>query len=147
MITLDWRGEEQFYKNVFKLEKRITDNTSDFVRFAARWLEMDIRTNWSMKSPSAAGKPPAVDTGNLDSSVIAEPQGRQSGGRFGTDTDSIAWYVRIDTSQGDNPDGRGGYSQALETGTYRMAARPFMRPAIDRLKGIFPDMAHREIRK
>ena len=145
MITLQWRGEDELYKNVFKLEKRITDNTSDFVRFAARWLEMDIRTNWSSKSPSSAGKPPAIDTGNLDKSVKAEPQGRQSGGRFGTDTDSIAWYVRIDTSEGNGK----SYSQALEDGvpSINLLPRPYMRPAIDRLKTIFPDMAHREIRK
>ena len=149
MITMDWRGEEDFYKSVYKLEKRYLDNTSDFVRFAARWLEMDIRTSWSPKSPSSPHKAPAVDTGNLNASVKAEPQGRQSGGRFGTDTDSISWYVRVDTASGNGK----SYSQALEEGVpvnnwgFEMKPRPFMRPAIDRLKGIFPEMAHREIRK
>jgi hypothetical protein len=145
MITLMWKGEDELYRNLFRFERRTLDKTGDFVRFAARWLEMDIRTNWSMKSPSDAGKAPAVDTGNLDSSVLAEPIGRE-GGRFARDVDTMAYYVRVDTSKGDNPDGRGGYSQALEEGTNRMAARPFMRPAIDRLRLAFEPMAHREIR-
>jgi hypothetical protein len=154
MITLQWRGEQDLYKNLIKFERRVTDNTSDFVRFAARWLEMDIRTHWSMKKPSDAGNPPAMDTGNLDSAVRAEPQGRDLGGRFGTDTDSMAWYVRVDTANGEHPENwygtdRGGYGQALENGvpSRNLKPRPFMKPAIDRLRQTFPEMALREIRK
>lgn len=82
-------------------------------------------------------------TGNLDSSILVEEQGRNAGGRFGG-ADAFYRYIRIDTSQGDDPQGRGGYSQALEDESY--LDRPFVEPAMDRLSDIFPEMAKRKIK-
>ena len=62
---------------------------------------------------SAPGEPPAIDTGALVNSIISELQET-------TATSATA-------AAGTNMD----YGAALEYGTPRVAARPFMRPAID----------------
>lgn len=149
-LKWDWRGEDKFYASVLKFERRITERSGEFVKFAAEWLVSDIRTHWSMKSPSTAGHPPAVDTGNLDSSVKADGTGR-TGGRFASTPDATRWYVRIDTANGADPQGRGGYSQALEKGATlnngsTLLPRPFMKPAVERLKAVYPDLAKRIIK-
>lgn len=58
---------------------------------------------------SAPGEPPATDTGNLRSNTNADPNIREEG-------DDLVGRVVSNAE----------YAQALETGTERMAARPFM---------------------
>lgn len=60
---------------------------------------------------SAPGQPPAVDTGRLRNSID-----------YHVGTDAAGGYVDVGTSV--------EYASYLETGTSRMAARPFMRPAV-----------------
>ena len=58
---------------------------------------------------SAPGEPPAPDTGNLRSNTNADPNIREEG-------DDLVGRVVSNAE----------YAQALETGTERMSARPFM---------------------
>lgn len=63
--------------------------------------------------PSAPGQPPHVDTGNLRNSI-----------RFGL-TGEASGEVAVGAE----------YAEFLEFGTSRMAPRPFMTPAVDRVAG------------
>ena len=62
---------------------------------------------------SAAGEPPATDTGYLVSNIFTN-----------IDTDGLGASV----------ESRAGYSSFLEFGTSKMAARPFMQPALEENK-------------
>jgi HK97 gp10 family phage protein len=137
MITLDLRGEEQLYRTTYRLEKMVQDTSAGFVRKMGEYLIQDIKEHWSPQSPSDAGDPPAKDTKNLDSSLMMETSGRDQLGRFANSDNAKYAFVRVDTSRGSNPNGRGNYAQALETGTQYMSARPFLEPALDRLSTIF----------
>lgn len=79
------------------------------------------------ESPSPPGEPPAVVTGNLRNSILA---------KAGSDG-SREWWVRVGAE----------YGVYLEFGTAKMAARPFMRPAAERVRqavdGIFEDELNR----
>lgn len=63
---------------------------------------------------SAPGDPPAVDTGRLRNATAADTQLREEGG-------DIVGRIVANTD----------YAAALETGTERMAARPYLRPLRD----------------
>jgi hypothetical protein len=106
---------------------RVADATT---REIAQYIVEDIRSSWSAQSPSNVGSPPAVDTGNLDSSVKLERTGRDERGRFANAANTAVHFVRIDTTQGSNPGGRGQYAAALEDPDY--FNRPYMRPAVER---------------
>lgn len=137
MITLHWKGEEDFYRSLVRIERNLTDSSSALVTFAADWLVNDIRSHWSAtKQTAGSGNPPAIKTGNLDSSVIAE-QGRDVLGRF-----AAARVVRVDTEAGDYPNNRGNYAQVLEH-KYNL---PFFEPAKERLMVVYPDLAKRFLR-
>jgi hypothetical protein len=116
-----------------RLEARLPGRLESSVREAAEALAADIRSNWSASSPSSPGNPPAIDTGNLDSAVRAEPTGRDVLGRFARTSDAAVWFVRIATSEGDDPRNRGEYGTILEYGLNR----PFVEPAVDRLAGVY----------
>lgn len=92
-------------------------NTADVTNEAAQDMEKDIRSNWSKSSPSAPGQPPAVVTGALDASVMAVPEQSLSTGK-------VTATVQV----------RDKKARHLEYGTRKMAARPFLRPAIQRAK-------------
>lgn len=72
--------------------------------------EGEIKNGFSNLSPSPVGSPPGVDTGNLKNSVVAVKRGKD-------------WVVLVGAP----------YGVALEYGTRRMGARPFVRPAIRRV--------------
>lgn len=137
MITIHWKGEEELYRSLVRIERQVEAESSELVTFAAEWLVNDIRSSWSpMQQTAGSGNPPAIKTGNLDSSVIAE-QGRDVLGRF-----AAARVVRVDTEAGMQPNNRGNYAQALEFG-YNL---PFFEPAKERLMQIYPTLAKRFIR-
>lgn len=140
-----WRGEKQFYRALIRIERNVTTSTEEFGQMAAEWLANDIRSSWSLTSPSSPGDPPAKVTWNLDSSVQTNFQGRDLSGRFTGKDQRVLWFVSVDTTEGIQPGNRGGYAQALEMGTDRMRARPFMMPAIERLSATFGVMAKRTI--
>jgi hypothetical protein len=145
-ISVRWRGEQDLYKSLIRIERKLNEKTSDFLKFSAEWLKNDIRSHWSSRSPSAPNSAPAVVSGNLDSSIFVEQQGRSLGGQFSSG--AMTWFVRVDTAKGSNPRNRGGYSQALEFGvpSHNQRPRPFMQPAIDRLKQNFESLAKSKIK-
>jgi len=68
---------------------------------------------------SAAGQPPASDTGTLVSGITID-----------VDVERGAVVGRIMAYASDG--GGGNYAEHLEFGTTQMAARPFMQPALDK---------------
>lgn len=146
MLTLRLDGEENFYRSLIRVERKVEEQSHDFLDAMAEWIVGNIRENWSSQSPSAAGQPPAMKTGNLDSSFLIDEQYRSSGGQFSAKSEASRVYIRVNTEDGDNPLNRGNYAQALETGTYRMEARPFLSPAIDRANDIMPHIARSKFR-
>jgi hypothetical protein len=145
MITLQWKGEEDLYRSLIRIESIIEKGSAELVEDAAEALVNHIRSNWSAtRQRIGAGNPPAIKTGNLDSSIFIEESGRDVLGRFADANNTRVKFVRIDTSMGDDPQGRGGYSQALEDTTYYNL--PFMQPEIDAISGVYGDMAKRHMR-
>lgn len=121
-------------RNLDFLERVIGDRTTSACEVAANALVDDIRRNWSPSAPSSPGKPPAVVTGNLDSSVQAKKQGRDELGRFASRENASVWFVSVDTEEGSNPNDRGQYAAVLEYGM----DREFVAPAIERVRENFP---------
>ena len=62
---------------------------------------------------SAPGQPPAIDTGRLVGAIVAGPVTQEGGDVVGS--------IRANTE----------YAAALQTGTEKMAARPFLDTALD----------------
>ena len=142
MITIKWHGEKRLYDSSVRLEQDMHRKAGNAVKLGAEMLAADIRENWSAKSPSPKGKPPAVVTGNLDSSVIPESVGRDVLGRFADKHNTTVHFVHINTKDGDNPGGRGNYTQVLEF----ELNRPFIRPAVARAQRGYKDLVKRELR-
>jgi len=123
-------------KGFDRVERELPKRVNASLKEAAEALKEDIRTHWSASAPSDYGNPPAIVTGNLDSSISVEKTGRDERGRFSAPKEAEVWFVRIDTSKGDNPMGREGYEQVLENP--EQLNRPFVEPAIKRMEGTFP---------
>jgi len=87
--------------------------------------EADIKTNFNAVSPAPPGETPGVVTGNLKNSVLSEPDA----------SNDQTWWLRIGAE----------YGAALEYGTMKMAARPFLLPALRRIPDRLPEGAIREI--
>lgn len=96
-----------------RLLRKVDANAEAIVEEAADDGAKYIRAHWSGDSPSSPGNPPAVVTGTLDRSVIAIPEHSLTGGKKRVLLRAMAPYASF-----------------LEYGTRKMAARPFMRPAI-----------------
>lgn len=84
---------------------------ADLVRRAIR-VQNAAKTIASEASPSAPGQGPGVVTGRLRASITYRPG-----------VDALSPFVDIGTSV--------YYAPFLEFGTKRMAARPFLRPALE----------------
>lgn len=102
-VELDTRRLQQIRRNVPR-------NTDDLARMMAFDCQGEIVMNFSTESPSRPGQPPGVDTGALKNSIHV------------TQLSKGTWA----TSDGVD------YGAALEYGTVKMAARPFMLPAFER---------------
>lgn len=78
---------------------------------ACLWVEGTVKRSFTFNGPSKPGEPPAVDTGRLRSSIThdVKVEGDEVIGLVGTATE---------------------YGLYLELGTNKMAARPFLRPAV-----------------
>ncbi len=145
MLSLRWRGEDNLLKAIVKLEKDVETGAKGYVMASVQWLVKDIRGSWFPTSPSPkrGGTPPAKDSGNLDEQVSDSiGQGRDLLGRFAKSGNVKLATIRIDTSKGNGRD----YGQALEDGTSRMAARPYFKPAVERLKAAGIWLARREFK-
>lgn len=99
-------------RNLRKWLARLDGAGDDVVGKLATDTQADIQTHFSTRSPSAPGSPPGVDTGLLKNSIRAER------------VKLMLWKVSAGTP----------YAVHLEFSTARMAARPFFRPALERLK-------------
>lgn len=93
----------------------------DPAELVATHLEADVAEHWSAVSPASAGTPPGIDTGALSNSIHKRKIS------FGV------WSV------GDGVE----YGIYLEIGTERMAARPWMMPAVQRVSAALPGVITR----
>lgn len=108
---------------LMELEKRLPGQAGMVVQKMALDCEADIKLNFSSESPSQPGDPPGVDTGNLKNSVIAEP------------VTELSWVVKIGAEYGSHLE----YGTHNDDGSTRMAARPFVRPAVERTADRAPE--------
>lgn len=107
MANVKWYGNELKKKIRAKMVKNMTN--------ACLFLEADIKKSLIGKSPSAPGEPPGKRTGTLGRGITHEVEKTATVviGRVGTNIT---------------------YAIPLEFGTSKMAARPFMRPGLERNK-------------
>lgn len=90
-------------------------NTDEVLGKIAGDLEAYMKDHMSTSSPSPAGDPPGVVTGNLKNSIQARRDRPKHWAVYGAD-----------------------YGLHLEHGTVHMAARPFIRPAVWAIKRNLP---------
>lgn len=102
-------------KRLDALLRSAPGKADEVVGGAAYELQADVQTHWSQQSPSSPGEPPAVVTGNLTGDIKTRPIRK------------ALWEVVFGAE----------YAPYLEFGTPRMAARPFLRPAVWRLSKRF----------
>lgn len=102
-------------------KQKLDENSREAMNEVAELLVDDIKANWSGYYPPASepGEAPAIRTGTLDLSVMP------------TDLSDDGGHLSI------NVRASAPYADFLEYGTYKMAARPFMRPAVQRIKEQF----------
>lgn len=130
--------------------KKLSDNAEAASEQLAHALVNDVRAHWSRSSPSSPGRPPASDpptatTGNLDKSGRVERRGE--GGRFVGAGGNATYSVRWNAIEGGQNNKRGDYAPALEFGNEdtNLLPRPFLRPAIKRLRPVAIDLFKRKL--
>lgn len=106
------------------LERVMKERVTNVCQDIAQALVDDIKDSWSNTSPSSPGNPPAVVTGELDSSVHAASQGRDEKGRFASSENAAVWFLQVDAE----------YAAVLEYGY----DRAFVAPAVERARGNLP---------
>jgi hypothetical protein len=132
-------NKEPDFRTMVRVQNNIEKSIGQGVQEATEALQKYIKEHWS-PAPSAAGEPPAVQTGNLDSSILVDDQKRDTSGRFSTD--AIVMFLRADTTEGTNPMGRGNYTQAVQ----EQFDRPFIDPAIEAVQPLFAQILKRSIK-
>lgn len=95
--------------------EKVNTNLGKAIKSACLIVEREAKVSMSPNGPSSPGEPPAVDTGRLRASITHRLEG---GGR---DTRTKG-YVGTNVE----------YAPYLEFGTSRMAARPFLTPALEK---------------
>lgn len=133
MIKFKVVNHDPHFRTMARIERDLLRDVGFGVQDGANALVTQIRANWSLHAPSAVGSPPAIVTGNLDSSVKVDPQGRDEIGKFTDRQNTAVMFVRIDTSEGSNPQGRGNYAHILE----ETLDRPFIDPAIEQVARMY----------
>lgn len=150
MLTIRFKGEEDFYRSMVRVESNVERGSEAFVNELAELVINDINENWSAVRQARGSKTPPADdrdprnTGNLASSINVDEQGRTLGGQFAAGDNVKMTFIRVDTSKGDDPQGRGNYAQALEDENYYNL--PFLAPALARAKSHIEDIAKRTIK-
>lgn len=104
-----------------RLQRNVPEKVDALLQTLALTCEADIKDSFSTTSPSPAGDPPGIDTGNLKNNIVTQDE---PGG--------YAVYSNAD------------YSAHLEYGTVNMAARPYMLPGFERTVAL---VAPKELRK
>jgi len=101
--------------NATTISRAVLDELVDVVNWTASKYQITIKESMNRKSPppSTPGSPPGVRTGSLRRSFTTRPAKR-----IGS---------RVVLALGTNTK----YARPLEYGTRKMAARPFMRPALN----------------
>ena len=105
-------GIQVDYSGLDELQQRLPEIEAAIAAALTVEIEAEIRQGWSAESPSAAGDPPAQVTGELAASVETQQNGMNNS-RIGTSLE---------------------YGPMLEFGTAEMAARPWLRPAVERVR-------------
>lgn len=127
-----------------RVETNLENSCGEAVKEIGEALVADVKSHWAAQHRAYDyGNPPAKKTENLDSSIFVDSTGRDTSGRFSADAKVI--FVRFDTSLGDDPQGRGNYTQALEDMSY-IYKRPFTAPAIARMEAKFEAMFRRIVK-
>lgn len=108
-IELDMSKLERISRNIPGAAEKV-------VQKMAQDTETNIKNDFSPNSPSAPGQPPGVDTGTLKNSILAKAEGKAT------------WVVLVGAF----------YGVHLEYGTKRMAARPFVLPAVRKTAAAAP---------
>lgn len=141
MLTLNFR-ERDNWRTMVRIERDLEDGVEKAVQTTAEEIVADIRSNWSAVAPSVQGNPPAIRSGVLDRSVVADKQGRDLLGHFSANKDAKVWFVRVDTAPNDD---RGyNYAPALEDPDY--LDRPFLSSALERAAGYYTSNIKRFVR-
>lgn len=127
--NIKWYGNK-----VFTLA---TEANVKAMQIAALFVEADVKKNFTLQGQgrqygkhraSKPGEPPAIDLGILRASIMNEVElsGKSVDGRVGTDAEHIAANAPVGTDV--------NYGLYLETGTSKMAPRPFLVPALRRTR-------------
>lgn len=118
-VSVEIKGNTSFLDRILQ---RVGVNAPRVTMDIAQDIRDDIRSNWSGNFPPASrpGEPPAKRSGTLDLSVVAIAEENLRNGKI------------VTLVQAGAP-----YASHLEYDTYKMAARPFMRPAIKRAQKTF----------
>jgi hypothetical protein len=106
-----------------RFQQRIAGLADDIVVQIAEAVYGEIQAGWSAQSPSEPDEAPAAVSGELAGSITVEPT---AGGE-----------VRVGSAV--------AHGQLLEFGTEVMAARPWLRPAVERVRGRLSDIVRRAI--
>lgn len=143
MITIRFRGEKEMYRTTAALEDHVEAGSEKFAKEGAETLAAYIQAHWSASSPSPVGAAPAVETGNLDSSIIVRSGSRSvRSGRFASK--NSVWSVTADTQDGSvQGKTKYNYAQALEDTSYHN--RPFFIPAVEAVAVELPEIARKNI--
>lgn len=121
-ITLDVSGLDRFKERAADLIDQAVDATARSVERAAK---ESMQGGGSPHVPSAPGEPPAIDTGTLRASIHVE----EVGPCVRTIGDSVEYGIH------------------LEFGTSRMAARPWLIPALESERDKFAERVARALQE
>jgi hypothetical protein len=129
MPSISIRYDHKF-RGIASIERKVLLEAGVGAYETAQAIKRYIRDNWSPPPPpSAVGDPPAVRTGNLDSSLFIE-RVRNVKGQFAKNGESYtAVVLTADTLRGNSPNGRTQYAEAVEL----YNNRPFLEPAVEEI--------------
>lgn len=129
MPSISIRYDHKF-RGIAEIERKVLEEAAMGAYETAEAIKNYVRDNWSPPPPpSALGDPPAVRTGNLDSSIFID-RVRNTKGQFAkSGEDFTAVRLTVDTTKGKDPMGRGQYAEAVSV----YNDRPFLEPAADEI--------------
>ena len=112
---------------LMELERECPGRADRVIQKIAQDVEGYAKDHMSANSPSNPGDTPGVDTGTLKNSIVARPD----------DSRPHTWIVADGVT----------YGFWLEFGTSKMAARPFMLPAVEAVAANIPPELMAEVVK
>ncbi len=129
LFTLEWNGDD-FFKTAQRIHKAAMIEAANLVSaYAKNHMTLQgshkpSKRGTKIHFSAAPGEPPAIDTGVLRASLVAEVKEVRFGviGKVGPDIGIIKAKSEPNTDV--------EYGLYQELGTRKMAARPFLRPAL-----------------